>query len=145
MNFLDAKRIVSPDKPVVPGSKEHEDILKMMRESGKIFPEDNVPVVPIPLIRRTNGIERAYVSIERKPVGKKPGLLKEMKVAVASAPAPAGLPYYFVAGEKGKSKLDCKKFKIPPIIIEDGPDERGAEVQTTCTAEGGTGESQSGP
>jgi hypothetical protein len=144
MNFLDAKRIVSPDKPVVPGSKEHLDILQMMRESGKIFPEDNVPVVPIPIVRRTNGIERPYVSIERKPVGKKPGLLNGMNVATA-APAPAGLPYYFVAGAKGKSKLDCKKFKIPSVIIEDGTDERGAEVQTTCTAEGGTGESQSGP
>jgi hypothetical protein len=141
MNFLDAKRIVSPDKPVVPGSKEHLDILKMMRESGKVFPEDNVPVVPIPLVRPAIGIERQYVSVQPKPVRKKPGLLKGAKVAVASAPA--GRPYYFVAG--GKSKLECKKFKILPIIIEDGADERGAEVQTTCTAEGGTGESQSVP
>jgi hypothetical protein len=142
MNFLDAKRIVSPDKPVVPGSKEHLDILKMMRESGKIFPEDNVPAVPIPLVKPAIGIARQYVNIQPKPVRKKPGLLKGAKVAVAS-PAPAGRPYYFVAG--GKSKLECKKFKILPIIIENGADERGAEVQTTCTAEGGTGESQSSP
>ena len=142
MNFLDAKRIVSPDKPVVPGSKEHLDILQMMRESGKIFPEDNVPVAPIPLVRPAIGIERQYVNIQPKPARKKPGLLKGMKVAT-TAPAPAGRPYYFVAG--GKSKLDCKKFKIPSVIIEDGTDERGAEVETTCTAEGGAGESQSGP
>jgi hypothetical protein len=141
MNFLDAKRVVSPDKPVVPGSKEHLDILKMMRESGKVFPEDNVPVVPIPLVKRTSGIARQYVSVEPKPVRKKPGILTGAKVAVASAPAPTARPYYFVAG--GKSKLECKKFKILPIIIEDGTHERGAEVQTTCTAEGGTGESKS--
>jgi hypothetical protein len=139
MNFLDAKRVVSPDKPVVPGSKEHLAIIKMMRESGKVFPEDNVPVVPIPLVKPASGIARQYVNIQPKPVGKKPGLLTGVKVA----PAPAS--YYFVAGEKGKSKLECKKFKILPIIIEDGADERGAEVQTTCTAEGGAGESQSVP
>jgi hypothetical protein len=141
MNFLDAKRVVSPDKPVVPGSKEHLDILKMMRESGKVFPEDNVPVVPIPLVKRTSGIARQYVSVEPKPVRKKPGILTGAKVAVASSPAPTARPYYFVAG--GKSKLECKKFKILPIIIEDGTHERGAEVQTTCTAEGGAGESKS--
>jgi hypothetical protein len=143
MNFLDAKRVVSPDKPVVPGSKEHLDILKMMRESGKVFPEDNVPVVPIPLVKPASGIARQYVNIQSKPVGKKPGILTGAKVAVASAPAPTACPYYFVAGGKGKSKLECKKFKILPIIIEDGTHERGAEVQTTCTAEGGTGESKS--
>ena len=141
MNFLDAKKIISPDTPVVPGSREHNDILKLMRESGRVFPEDNVPVVPVPLVRPPIGIERAYVSIEPKPVKKKPGLLVGNKVAAAAA-APATPSYYFVAG--GKSKLECKKFKIPSVIIEDGTDERRAEVQTTCTAKGGTGESEGG-
>jgi hypothetical protein len=141
MNFLDAKRVVSPDKPVVPGSKEHLAILKMMRESGKIFPEDNVPVVPIQLVKPANGIAREYVNIQPKPVRKPHDLLTTQNVATTTpAPAPA---CYFVAG--GKSKLECMKFKIPSVIIEDGADERGAEVQTTCTAEGGTGESQSVP
>ena len=116
MNFLEAKSIVSPNSPVVPGSKEHEAIIKLMRESGRIFPEDNVPAVPIPLLRPPVGIERAYVNIQPKPVRKQPG------IAAAAAAAPASLDYYFVPG--GKSKLECKKFKIPPLIIEDGSDER---------------------
>jgi hypothetical protein len=139
MNFLDAKKIISPDTPVVPGSKEHNDILKLMRESGRVFPEDNVPVVPVPLVRPPIGIERAYVCIQPKPVKKKSGLWVGKKDART---VPAVRPYYFVAG--GKSKLECKKFKIPSVIIEDGTDERGAEVQTTCETEGGTGENEGG-
>ena len=42
LTFLQAKAIVSPDAPVVPGTKEHRDILEMMRQSGKVFAEDNV-------------------------------------------------------------------------------------------------------
>jgi hypothetical protein len=120
MNFLEAKSIVSPNSPVVPGSKEHEAIIKLMRESGRIFPEDNVPAVPIPLMRPPVGIERAYVDIQPKPVRKQPGIAAA--VAPAAVAAPAALDYYFVPG--GKSKLECKKFKIPPLIIEDGSDER---------------------
>jgi len=48
LTFLEAKAIVSPDKPVVPGSKQHLDILEMMRQSGKIFAEDNVTAQPPP-------------------------------------------------------------------------------------------------
>lgn len=140
MDFLDAKRIVSPDEPVVPGSKQHEEILKLMRASGRIFPEDNVPVVPIPLVRPAIGIERAYVNIQPKPVRKQPGLWTEKKAAVV---APVAREYYFVAG--GKSKFECKKFKITTPNIEDGSDERRTEVETTGTVEGGTGESQGGP
>ena len=46
LTFLQAKAIVSPDKPVVPGSKEHRDILEMMRQSGRVFAEDNVTAQP---------------------------------------------------------------------------------------------------
>ena len=42
LTFLQAKAIVSPDAPVVPGTKAHRDILEMMRQSGKVFAEDNV-------------------------------------------------------------------------------------------------------
>jgi hypothetical protein len=40
ITFLEAKARVSPDQPVLPGSKEHEDCLKLMRQSGHMFPED---------------------------------------------------------------------------------------------------------
>ena len=43
LTFLQAKALVSPNSAVIPGSKEHKDILEMMRQSGKIFAEDNIP------------------------------------------------------------------------------------------------------
>jgi hypothetical protein len=46
LTFLQAKAIVCPDKPVVPGTKEHRDILEMMRQSGRVFAEDNVTAQP---------------------------------------------------------------------------------------------------
>lgn len=46
LTFLQAKAIVSPDAPVVPGTKQHRDILEMMRQSGKVFAEDNVTAQP---------------------------------------------------------------------------------------------------
>jgi hypothetical protein len=48
ITFLEAKARVSPDKPVVPGSKEHRDIIELMRQSGRVFAEDNVPPAPPP-------------------------------------------------------------------------------------------------
>jgi hypothetical protein len=134
MNFLDAKKIVSPDSPVVPGSKEHKEILNLMRQSGRVFAEDNVPAVPIPLLAPMVGIERKFVSTTPTPVSKnmmKPRLLEVIKKKPE---------YYFVAG--GKSKLDCKKIKVMPLIITDGSDERRAEVQAPGEVEGRTGESQ---
>jgi hypothetical protein len=134
MNFLDAKKIVSPDSPVVPGSKEHKEILNLMRQSGRVFAEDNVPAVPIPLLAPMVGIERKFVSTTPTPVSKnmmKPRLLEVVKKKPE---------YYFVAG--GKSKLECKKIKVMPLIITDGSDERRAEVQAPGEVEGRTGESQ---
>ena len=43
LTFLEAKARVSPHAAVIPGSKEHKDILELMRQSGKIFAEDNIP------------------------------------------------------------------------------------------------------
>jgi len=140
MNFLDAKKIVSPDSPVVPGSKEHKEILNLMRQSGRVFAEDNVPAVPIPLLAPMKGIERKFVSTTPTPVSKnmmKPRLLEVVKASSAYAKKPE---YYFVAG--GKSKLECKKIKVMPLIITDGSDERRAEVQAPGEVEGRTGESQ---
>jgi len=50
LSFAAAKAIVSPGAQVVPGSKEHKDILEMMRQSGRIFPDENIfaPVAPPP-------------------------------------------------------------------------------------------------
>jgi len=144
MNFLDAKKIVSPDSPVVPGSKEHKEILNLMRQSGRVFAEDNVPAVPIPLLAPMIGIERKFVSTTPTPTSKnmvkhvqKPQLLEVVKASSAYAKKPE---YYFVAG--GKSKLECKKIKVMPLIITDGSDERRAEVQAPGEVEGRTGESQ---
>jgi hypothetical protein len=134
MNVLDAKKIVSPDSPVVPGSKEHKEILNLMRQSGRVFAEDNVPAVPIPLLAPVVGIERKYVSTTPTPVSK--NMVKKLEVVKKSSPP----EYYFVAG--GKSKLECKKIKVMPLIIKDGSDERRAEVQAPGTVEGGEGESQ---
>jgi hypothetical protein len=140
MNFLDAKKIVSPDSPVVPGSKEHKEILNLMRQSGRVFAEDNVPAVPIPLLAPMVGVERKFVSTTPTPTSKnmmkKPQLLEVVKKSSAYAKP----EYYFVAG--GKSKLECKKIKVMPLIITDGSDERRAEVQAPGEVEGRTGESQ---
>jgi len=48
LSFSQAKAIVSPGVPVVPGSKEHKDILEMMRQSGRIFADENILVPPPP-------------------------------------------------------------------------------------------------
>ena len=48
ISFQEAKNRVSPDAPVAPGSKEFNDILELMRQSGHIFPEDNTPAAPLP-------------------------------------------------------------------------------------------------
>jgi hypothetical protein len=46
LTFLQAKARVSPDDPVQPGSKEHMEIMALMRQSGHLFAEDNV--IPLP-------------------------------------------------------------------------------------------------
>jgi hypothetical protein len=48
LSFAQAKAIVSPGKPIIPGSQEHRDVLEMMRQSGRIFPDDFVPPAPPP-------------------------------------------------------------------------------------------------
>ena len=77
MNFLQAKNIVSPDKPIVPGSPEHKEILTLMRQSGRIFPEDNVPAPPIMAVAIKDFYprERKGVSLEPKPLGKREWLM----------------------------------------------------------------------
>ena len=127
MNFLAAKNIVSPDKPVVPGSAEHKEIITLMRQSGRVFPEDNVPVAPMPhksIFRR----ERVHVDIRPKPVSKREWLtVKTNRDAMTSSvhefPSTKPTP--------GMSKNQWLRNKITPLIINNGPTIGGEQVQTT--------------
>ena len=142
MNFLQAKNIVSPDKPVVPGSPEHKEILTLMRQSGRIFPEDNVPAPPLVarVVRDFYPRERAYVDIQPKPVSKREWLMvktnrdamnKVISQEVIAEPVeiyefPSTLP------TPGMSKKEwLRNFKIKPLIISNGTDVRGEQVQAT--------------
>lgn len=143
MNFLEAKNIVSPDKPVVPGSPEHKEILTLMRQSGRVFPEDNVPERPMIMARAVRDFfprERAHVDISPKPVSKREWLMVKtnrdamnnvLTQEVIAQPVevysfPLCLP------TPGMSKKQwMRNLKIAPLIINNGPDVRGEQVQTT--------------
>jgi hypothetical protein len=132
MNFLQAKNIVSPDKPVVPGSPEHKEILLIMRQSGRVFPEDNVPAPPIVArsIKEFYRAERKPVSIEPMRISKRDWLMissnrEAMKQEVIPQDVyefPSTLP------TPGMSKKEWLRNKITPTIINDGPDVRGEKV-----------------
>lgn len=142
MNFLEAKNIVSPDKPVVPGSPEHKEILTLMRQSGRVFPEDNVPAPPI-MARTVSDFfprERKGISIEPMRVSKREWLMvktnrdamnRVITQEVIAQPMelfefPSTLP------TPGMSKKDwLRNLKIAPLIISNGTDVRGEQVQTT--------------
>jgi hypothetical protein len=51
ISFEEAKNRVCPNTYVTPGSKEHMDILELMKQSGHFFPEENT--VPVPQTVRT--------------------------------------------------------------------------------------------
>lgn len=140
MNFLEAKNIVSPDKPVVPGSPEHKEILTLMRQSGRVFPEDNVPAPPI-MARTVSDFfprERKGISIEPMRVSKREWLMvktnrdamnRVITQEVIAQPMeffefPSTLP------TPGMSKKQWIRNKIAPLIINNGPDVRGEQVQT---------------
>ena len=139
MNFLEAKNIVSPDKPVVPGSAEHKEIITLMRQSGRVFPEDNVPVAPMPhksIFRR----ERVHVDIRPKPVSKREWLtVKTNRDAMTSSvpstnrDAMTSSVHEFPSTKPtpGMSKNQWLRNKITPLIINNGPTIGGEQVQTT--------------
>lgn len=143
MNFLDAKKIISPGSPVVPGSKEHTDILKLMRQSGRVFAEDNVLPVPKQLTSVNLFTERPPIVNERK-VSKKE-FQELFKIVSKNNPVSARKASVFpsVAPTPGMSKKEWLQ-KISSLIIENGPDGRGEEIQAIGTVEGGTGENQGG-
>lgn len=135
MNFLEAKNIVSPDKPVVPGSPEHKEILTLMRQSGRVFPEDNVPAPPIiaRTVRDFFPRERNRVSIEPIRVSKKDWLMvRANRDAMAVNAEPMNV-YEFpsILPNPGMSKKQWLRNKITPLIINNGPDVRGEQEQTT--------------
>jgi hypothetical protein len=116
----------------VPGSKEHDDILKLMRQS-RVFPEDNVPAVPI---RMTSLYlpAREHVSTTPKPVSKKDMVVKPILKELEPIPE-----YEFVPYTPGMSKKQFMKIKITGNNIRNG-DGRREEVQTAGASEGGAGE-----
>ena len=74
LTFLQAKARVSPDAPVQPGSKEHMEIIALMRQSGHLFAEDNVIPVPGPAKELDDfkpHRERIMPNVVAKPVSKK--------------------------------------------------------------------------
>ena len=139
MNFLDAKKIVSPDSPVVPGSKEHTDILKLMRQSGRVFAEDNVLPVPRQLTSVNLFTERPPMNIETK-VSKREfqSISANVSKSVFSKSATV---FPSVAPVPGMSKKEWL-IKTSSLIIRD--DGRGQEIQAVGEIEGGAGKSEGG-
>ena len=136
MNFLEAKNIVSPDKPVVPGSPEHKEILIIMRQSGRVFPEDNVPERPMIIARAVRDFfprERNRVSIEPIRVSKKDWLMISANRDAMAVNAEPMNVYEFpsILPTPGMSKKEWLRNKITPLIINNGPDVRGEQEQAT--------------
>ena len=120
LTFLQAKAIVSPDKPVVPGSKEHRDILEMMRQSGRVFAEDNVTAQP-PAPRkalRVADFERYQPRVEppkRKGTSKKAWLSIDAnrKAYEAHLIDRAQIPVGYYEPEPTHVKMLLGKYEIP--------------------------------
>ena len=51
LTFFQAKAIVSPEAPVIPGSHEHKQIIELMKQSGTHFHENTINTKPVPLGR----------------------------------------------------------------------------------------------
>ena len=133
MNFLDAKAIISPDKQVIPGSKEHDDILRLMRQT-RVFPEDNVPAVPILMTTLMPLKSRIYVDTTPKPVSKKSMVQKPSRVTVP-------IEYEFAEYKPGMSKKQFMKIKRN-LNIENASNGRREEVEASIAPEGRQGENQ---
>ena len=131
MNFLQAKNIVSPDKPVVPGSPEHKEILTLMRHSGHIFAEDNVPERPTITAKTARDFiprERKHVDMKPKPLSKKEWLKVPTNVRSFIS---ATLEFPSTAPTPGMSKKQwLQNLKITPINISNGPTIGGEQIQT---------------
>lgn len=142
MNFLDAKKIVSPDSPVVPGSKEHKEILNLMRQSGRVFAEDNVLPVPVQLSTLRPFMDRPHVINDRKVSKKAFQELHKTVSKESNVSARKVSVFPSVAPAPGMSKKQWLNKTSAFIIIEDG---RREEVQAISQVEGGAGKSEGGP
>jgi hypothetical protein len=138
MNFLDAKKIVSPDSPVVPGSKEHKDILTLMRQSGRVFAEDNVLPVPKQITTLRPFTDRPQVINDRKVSKKQFQELFKFVSKDSSVSARKASFFPKVAPTPGMSKKQWLN-KISRLNISDGS---GEEVQAISQVEGGAGENK---
>ena len=119
LTFLQAKAIVSPGKPVVPGSKPHQDILEMMRQSGKIFAEDNVTAPAPRKALRVADFERYQSRIEppkRKATSKKAWLSIDAnrEAYEAHLKEHAQVPVGYYEPEPMHVKMLLGKYEIPP-------------------------------
>jgi len=113
-----------------------------MRQSGRIFPEDNVPAPPLVarVVRDFYPRERAYVDIQPKPVSKREWLMVKTnrdamnKVITQEVIAEPVEVYEFPSTPPtpGMSKKQwLRNFKIKPLIISNDTDVRGEQVQAT--------------
>jgi hypothetical protein len=139
MNFLDAKKIISPASPVVPGSQEHKDILKMMRQSGRVFAEDNVLPVPKQLTSVNPFTDRPPILNETR-VSKKEFQSISANVSKSVFRSVETTNFPSVAPTPGMSKKQWLN-KTLFLNISDG---RGEEVQAIGEVEGGAGKSEGG-
>jgi hypothetical protein len=168
LSFLAAKAIVSPNKPVIPGSQEHLDILEMMRQSGRVFADENiaVPPAPPPTYHHPSELlpwrERTFKTPTPKAVSKKDWLSiavnKERyeKHLVDHQPYPPGYweaepAHHGWKGKtcthwKGQSKREwvasLKENNITEYIDNNGTDERRIQEEATGEDEGGAGKSE---
>ena len=165
LSFSQAKAIVSPGVPVVPGSKEHKDILEMMRQSGRIFADENILVPPPPPPTYHNPVEllpwreRRMREPTPKAVSKRDWLSiaanreRYEKHLVDNQPYPSGYwepePAHLAwkgkkaTNWKGQSKREwiasLKNNDNSEYTDNDGTLGR-AEIENDGTAEGGAGE-----
>tara|TARA_R110000868_G_scaffold212107_2_gene462140 strand:- start:36 stop:566 length:531 start_codon:yes stop_codon:yes gene_type:complete len=167
ISFIQAKAIVSPFTPVIPGSKEHRDILELMRQSGVIFAEENIAVPHKPLGRvrqlwelaafrqrkmeepQTKSVSKMnWLSIDANKKYYEEHIVKHQTVPIGYyEPEPR---HHSWAGKtatnwKGQSKrqwIANLKENQTPDYNNNGPRE---ESEVAGKAEGGEGESKSSP
>jgi hypothetical protein len=130
MNFLEAKNIISPRHAVIPGSNEHKEILNLMRQSGRVFAEDNVPPVSVPLKSRAKFISRPSIPQTTKPVSKRDSAILKM----------ISPPLAQTAQAQAQAPLFWRNKKIASLnITKHG---RREKVQVAPEIEGRAGESK---
>jgi len=165
LSFSQAKAIVSPGAQVVPGSKEHKDILEMMRQSGRIFADENilVPAPPPPTYHSPHELlpwrERKMHTPTPKAVSKRDWLSiaanreRYEKHLVDHQPYPSGYwepepAHHAWKGKKATNwKGQSKREWIASLKEKDNSeytDKDGTlgrtEIENDGTAEGGAGE-----